>query len=75
MTQLLEDVGSQVDLNEVKEMLAEIEMLMADLVVTLPLYAELNAGAVHTNAVQGYRHSIMTGGDTWNAATWYRSDG
>ena len=75
LTQLLEEVGNQVDLDAVKAMLGEIEMLMADLVVTLPLYAELNVGAVHADAVQGYRHSIMTGGDTWNAATWYRSDG
>jgi peptide/nickel transport system substrate-binding protein len=72
---LLEDVGRQVDIEEVKAMLSEIETLMADLVVTLPLYAELNAGAVHADAVSGYRHSIIAGGDTWNAATWYRTDG
>jgi ABC-type transport system substrate-binding protein len=72
---LLEDVGRQLDLEEVKAMLSEIETLMADLVVTVPLYAELNAGAVHADAVSGYRHSIIAGGDTWNAATWYHSDG
>ena len=75
LTQLLESVGSRVDLEEVKAMLSEIETLMADLVVTVPLYAELNAGAVHADVVRGYRHSIIGGGDTWNAATWYRTDG
>ncbi|MGZ8784902.1 MAG: ABC transporter substrate-binding protein [Acidimicrobiia bacterium] len=72
---LLEDVGRQLDLEEVKAMLSEIETLMADLVVTVPLYAELNAGAVHADAVSGYRHSIIAGGDTWNAATWYHAGG
>ncbi len=73
LTTLLEEVGGELDLEQVKAMLTEIETLMADLVVTLPLYAELNAGVVHTDAVSGYRHSILAGGDTWNAATWYRT--
>ena len=72
---LLEEVGRQLDLEEVRSMLSEIETLMADLVVTVPLYAELNAGAVHADVVSGYRHSIIPGGDTWNVATWRRSDG
>ncbi len=71
---LLEDVASEVDLENVKTMLGEIETLMADLVVTVPLYAELNAGAVRTDSVSGYQHSIISGGDTWNAAMWYRTD-
>lgn len=75
LTDLLEDVATELDLEEVKAMLSEIETLMADLVVTVPLYAELNAGAVHADALSGYRHSIIPGGDTWNAATWYRTDG
>jgi ABC-type transport system substrate-binding protein len=73
LTFLLEEVGNEVDIEQVKAMLIEVETLMADLVVTLPLYAELNAGAVHTDAVTGYRHSTLAGGDTWNAATWYRT--
>jgi peptide/nickel transport system substrate-binding protein len=72
---LFEDVGTELDLEKVKTMLSEIETLMADLVVALPLYAELNAGAVHADGVSGYRHSIIPGGDTWNVATWHRSDG
>jgi ABC-type transport system substrate-binding protein len=75
LTSLLEEVAVEVDLEQVKAMLSEIETLMADLVTTLPLYAELNAGAVRTDAVSGYRHSIIPGGDTWNVATWYRTDG
>ena len=73
LTLLLEEVGKEIDLEQLKAMLAEIETLMADLVVTLPLYAELNAGAAHADTVTGYRHSILPGGDTWNAATWYRT--
>jgi peptide/nickel transport system substrate-binding protein len=72
---LLGDLSSELDLEEVKAMLNEIETLMTDLVVTLPLYAELNVGAAHADTVSGYRHSIIAGGDTWNAATWYRTDG
>jgi peptide/nickel transport system substrate-binding protein len=75
LTSLLEEVAVEVDLEQVKAMLSEIETLMADLVTTLPLYAELNAGAVWIDAVSGYRHSIIPGGDTWNVATWYRTDG
>ena len=75
LNSLLEDVAVELDLDTVKSMLAEIETLMADLVVTLPLYAELNAGAAYGDEVSGYRHSIVPGGDTWNVATWYRTDG
>ena len=75
LTGLLEDIATELDLEVIKAMLSEIETLMADLVVTLPLYAELNAGAVHADEVSGYRHSIIPGGDTWNVATWYRTDG
>ena len=75
LTTLLDEVGTEVDLEEVKAMLGEIETLMSDLVVTVPLYAELDAGAVRSDAIGGYRHSVLPGGDTWNAATWYRIDG
>ncbi len=75
LTGLLEDVAAELDLERVKTMLGEIETLMADLVVTLPLYAELNVAAARTDAVSGYVHSIVPGGDTWNAAMWYRTDG
>lgn len=74
LTELLEEVAAEPDLDNVRLMLGEIETLMADLVVTLPLYGELNAGAVHTDALSGYRHSIIPGGDTWNVATWHRAD-
>jgi peptide/nickel transport system substrate-binding protein len=74
LTTLLEEVISEFELQEVRAMLAEIEALMGELVVTLPLYAELNAGAVWSHAMGGYQHSILPGGDTWNAATWYRTD-
>ena len=75
LTGLLESVAAEPDLEEVKMLLSEIETFMADLVVSLPLYAELNAGAVRADAVSGYRHSIIPGGDTWNVATWYRTAG
>jgi peptide/nickel transport system substrate-binding protein len=75
LTALLDDVALELDLENVKTILSEIESLMADLVVTLPLYAELNVGAARTDAVSGYQHSVIPGGDTWNAATWYRTDG
>ncbi len=75
LTELLDGIAVEMDLERVRTMLSEIETLMADLVVTLPLYAELNAGAVHLDAVGGYLHSIVPGGDTWNAAAWYRTDG
>ena len=72
---LLADVAAELDLEKVKATLSEIETLLANLVVTVPLYAEMNPGAVRTDAVSGYRHSTLPGGDTWNAATWYRTDG
>jgi peptide/nickel transport system substrate-binding protein len=74
LTTLLDEIGSKLDLEEVRSMLAEIETLMSELVVTVPLYGELNAGAVRPEKVGGYAHSILPGGDTWNAATWYRAD-
>ncbi len=71
---LLDEMGRETDLDRLQDMISEAEQLMADLVVTIPLYAELNAGAVWATEIGGYAHSIMPGGDTWNAAFWYRAD-
>lgn len=72
---LFEEMTTEMDLERLKLLLGEAEQLMAELVVTVPLYAELNAGAVWADEIEGFAHSIIPGGDTWNAAGWHRIDG
>lgn len=75
LSALLDEIAVEMDLGRLRVLLGEAEQLLADLVVTIPLYPELNAAAVWTGEIGGYDHSVLPGGDTWNAALWYRGDG
>ena len=71
-----------VDVEELRSYLAEVESILADQVVILPLYQNLDLGAVWANRVGGYVHNplprqfpwLTVVGDTWNVEAWYRAD-
>lgn len=69
---LLMGLDEVVDLEELKRRLAEVETLLAEQVVVLPLYPILNPGAAWTERVMGYQHSTAPGGDLWNVEEWFQ---
>ncbi len=72
LRELLMGLDEVVDLEELKRRLTEVETLLAEQVVVLPLYPILNPGAVWTERVMGYQHSTAPGGDLWNVEEWFQ---
>jgi peptide/nickel transport system substrate-binding protein len=67
-------INSTVDADEIAAISAEMEALLADNVVIIPLYARLDPGAVWGDEVGGYKHNPSQQSDGWNMAEWYRVD-
>ena len=66
--------NTTVDEAEIVSYLNEMETILADQVVIIPLYQRLDPGAVWADTVGGYKHNPSQAGDTWNMEFWYRMD-
>jgi peptide/nickel transport system substrate-binding protein len=66
--------NSTVDETELISYIAEMEALLADQLVIIPLYQRLDPGAVWADTIGGYKHNVGGGYDTWNCEIWYRLD-
>jgi peptide/nickel transport system substrate-binding protein len=67
-------INSTVDEAVLIEAMAELEAILADQVVIIPLYQRLDPGAVWADEIGGYKHNPSQAGDTWNMQLWYRVD-
>jgi ABC-type transport system substrate-binding protein len=70
---------STASLEEISNLIREAESILADQMAFLPLYQQPRVGAVWSDEIAGYRVVPVLRGssvtvDTWNAATWHRSD-
>lgn len=66
--------NATVDEGELAAHISEMEAILADNVVIIPLYARLDPGAVWADEIGGYKHNPTQAGDTWNVGEWYRVD-
>ncbi len=64
--------NSTVDDAELIPYLQEMERILADQAVIVPLYQRLDPAAVWADEVGGFVHNPSQAGDTWNVAEWYR---
>jgi ABC-type transport system substrate-binding protein len=68
------ELDAILDLAELQTSLEEIDALLAENVVVIPLFGAPNAAASWTGTFEGFDH-VAAFPDTWNAASWYRSRG
>jgi peptide/nickel transport system substrate-binding protein len=74
-TQELRDaMNATVDVDELIALMNEMEQLLADNVVIIPLYQRLDPGAVWADTVGGFKHNPSQAAITWNMEFWYRID-
>ncbi len=71
---LHDEANATVNVDELIPLIAEMENILADNVVFIPLYQRLDPGAVWADEVGGYKHNVTQAGDTWNMEEWYRKD-
>ncbi len=67
-------MNATVDQDELIAGIAELENLLADNVVIIPLYARLVTAAAWGDEVGGFKHNPSQQSHTWNMGTWYRVD-
>ena len=67
-------MNETVDVNELEELIAEAEDILADQNVILPLYTRLVIGAVWEDEIANFVMNPSQAGHTWNIEEWYRSD-
>ena len=67
-------INSTVDEGELIPAIAEMEAILADQVVFIPLYQRLDPGAVWADEIGGYKHNPSQAGSEWNMEVWYRAD-
>ncbi len=72
--ELRDQMNETVDEQKLIDLIHEAENILADNVVFIPLYQQLDAGAVWTDKIGGYLHAPPVIGDTWNVERWYRTD-
>ena len=70
--ELLERIRSSVDSAAVVSLARQLEQILADQVVIIPLNSRITVGAVWADEVQGYRMNPSIAGHTWNIEHWYR---
>ncbi|MBI5157132.1 MAG: hypothetical protein HZA58_03860 [Acidimicrobiia bacterium] len=73
MAAIYDLLGTTFDEREVLALVAEAETILAEQLAFIPLYELPDAGVVWADEIGGYRHQPRD--DTWNLATWHRSDG
>lgn len=54
--------------------IAELESILADQVVFIPLFQHVEAGAYRSDRLDGYVYAPHDFPDTWNAGRWHRID-
>ena len=72
--ELLTDLRSTHDRDRAFELAVEMEQLLADEAVLIPLYNRLVVGAYWADEVAGFEMNPTQAGHTWNIETWYRVD-
>ncbi|NND04414.1 MAG: hypothetical protein HKN91_16685 [Acidimicrobiia bacterium] len=71
-SELLDRVRSTVDVDEVLSLARQLEQILADQAVIIPLNSRAVVGAYWADEIQGYRMNPSTSGHTWNIEHWYR---
>jgi len=69
-----DEANETVDTDRLVALIAEMEAILADQVMFIPLYARLDPGAVWADEMAGYKHNPSQAGDQWNIEEWYRVD-
>jgi ABC-type transport system substrate-binding protein len=67
-------VRSTINTEEITAYLAEMEAILADQMVFLPLYQRLDPGAVWADTIGGFKHNPSQSALEWNIEEWYRMD-
>lgn len=70
--EILAGLDTVVDEQELRTQILEVERILADQVVIIPLYTEPDVGVVWADEIVGYEHNPTVAGDTWNIEHWYR---
>lgn len=60
--------------DEITQLVGEMEQILADEVLVIPLYRRLDPGAVWADEIGGFSHNPWGAGPTWNIQEWYRAD-
>lgn len=68
---LVEGLDAVLSYDDLRERVTRIERILADQVVVIPLFADLNVGAYRPDVVGGFVHATPDGGVTSSAATWW----
>jgi peptide/nickel transport system substrate-binding protein len=68
------ELNQSVDPEVLVPLLKEVETILADQVVIIPLYARLVTAAVWADEVGGFKHNPTSASHTWNIEQWYRVD-
>lgn len=69
----LDAVVGELNIDVLQDAARAAESILADRVVLIPLYAELNP-AVAASVVGGFEHSVLVGGETSTISGWWRRD-
>lgn len=70
--EILEGLDRVIDDRALRDQIGELERILADQVVIIPLYTNPDVGVVWADEIAGYVHNPTMAGDTWNVETWYR---
>jgi len=68
---LVKGLDAVLSYDDLRERVTRIERILADQVVLIPLFADLNVGASRPSVVGGFVHATPEGGITATAATWW----
>ncbi len=68
---LVNGLDAVLSYDDLRERVTRIERILADQVVLIPLFADLNVGASRPSVVGGFVHATPEGGITATAATWW----
>ena len=67
-------MNETVDVDELEDLIAEAEDILADQMVILPLYSRLVVGAVWEDEITNFVMNPSQAAHTWNIEEWYRAD-
>ena len=70
--QLIEAMRDSADADRVFALARQIEDILADQVVIIPINARLVVGVVWADEIQGFQMNPSQSGHTWNIEYWYR---
>ncbi len=67
-------MNETVDVDELEDLIAEAEDILADQMVILPLFSQLIVGAVWEDEITNFVMNPSQAAHTWNIEEWYRAD-